>query len=64
PRVRLWLILGLSGLGSALLGFLRADYAPALLDRRADQVFDLALLLISTVIGGVLWLRDRRESQV
>jgi len=47
----------------ALLGFLRADYAPTLLDRRADQVFDLALLLVCTVIGGALWLRDRREKR-
>ncbi|MCL4237031.1 MAG: prolipoprotein diacylglyceryl transferase [Anaerolineae bacterium] len=61
--LRLWLLLGLSGLGLAVLGFLRADYAPVLLDRRADQVFDLALLLVSAVIGGVLWLRDRRKGR-
>ncbi len=64
PGLRLWLVLGLSGLGLALLGFLRADYAPTLLNRRADQVFDLMLLLVCTVIGGALWLRDRRENRV
>lgn len=60
--LRLWLILALSGLGLALLAFFRADPAAVLLDHRADQVFDLALLLVSTVTGGVLWLRDRRGS--
>lgn len=64
PGLRLWLVLGLSGLGLALLGFLRADYASTLLNRRADQVFDLTLLLVCTVIGGALWLRDRRENRV
>ncbi len=63
PGLRLWLLLGLSGLGLTLLGFLRADYAPTLLNRRADQVFDLTLLLVCTVIGGALWLRDRREKR-
>jgi prolipoprotein diacylglyceryltransferase len=61
PGLRLWVIWALSGLGLALLGFFRADPAQMLYNRRADQVFDLILLLLSTVIGGTLWLHDRRE---
>jgi prolipoprotein diacylglyceryltransferase len=60
PGVRFWLILGLSSLGLALLGFFRADPAPLIEGRRADQVFDLLVLLLSTLIGSGLWLRDRR----
>lgn len=60
--LRLWVVLALAGLGLALIGFFRADPAQAFLERRADQVFDLLLLLLSTVIGGVLWLRGRRAA--
>ncbi len=60
PGLRLWLIWALTGLGLALLGFFRADPAQIIADRRADQVFDLVLLLASTAAGGLLWLRDRR----
>ncbi len=59
PGVRLWVVLALTGLGLAVLGFLRADPAQTLFDRRADQVFDLILLLVSTVTGSVIWLLDR-----
>lgn len=58
--LRLWAILALGSLGLALLAFLRADPAQTLMDRRADQVYDLLLLLISTVIAVALWLSDRR----
>jgi phosphatidylglycerol---prolipoprotein diacylglyceryl transferase len=61
--VRLWLILALSSLGLALTGFLRADPAQLLLGHRADQVFNLVLLLLSTVTGGALWLLDRRAAE-
>jgi prolipoprotein diacylglyceryltransferase len=61
PGLRLWLILALTGLGHALLGFFRADPAQLLYQRRADQVFDLVLLLVATAIGGMIWLAARRE---
>jgi len=60
PGLRLWLVLALTGLGMALLGFFRADPARLLFHHRADQVFDLVLLLLSTVTGGMIWLVDRR----
>ncbi|MCD4684303.1 MAG: prolipoprotein diacylglyceryl transferase [Anaerolineae bacterium] len=60
--LRLWLILALSSLGLALLGFVRADPAQMIVDYRADQVFNLVLLLLSTVTGCALWLRDRRTA--
>ncbi|MGQ9851309.1 MAG: prolipoprotein diacylglyceryl transferase family protein [Aggregatilineaceae bacterium] len=60
PGVRLWLLLALTGLGQALLSFLRADTPDTLYGQRADRLFDLALLGASTLIGGALWLADRR----
>lgn len=62
--LRLWLVLALAGLGLALIGFLRADPAQVIIDRRADQVFNLLLLLLSTTIGCALWLQDRRAERV
>lgn len=62
PGLRLWLIWALAGLGLALIGFFRADPAPLIADHRADQVFDLVLLLVSTAAGGMLWLQDRRAA--
>ena len=61
PGLRFWVVLGLTGLGLAILGFFRADPARILVHRRADQVFDLILLLLCTVTGGTLWLLDRRQ---
>ena len=58
----MWLILALTGLGLYFLGFFRADPSPALLDRRADQVLDLAVLLAATILGGLAWLRARRAA--
>ncbi len=58
--LRLWLILALAGLGLALFGFFRADPAVMVANRRADQMFNLLLLLASTVTGAALWLHDRR----
>ncbi len=60
PGFRLWLILGLTGLGQALVGFLRADPAQIILHRRADQFFDLILLLTSTLAGCMIWVLDRQ----
>jgi len=60
--LRLWPILALTGLGQALLAFLRADPAPQIGGHRADQVLDLALLWVSTLIGGMIWLADRRAA--
>lgn len=61
--LRLWVILALGSLGLALLAFFRMDPAPQLMDRRADQVYDLVVLGISTAIGGALWLGDRRAQR-
>jgi prolipoprotein diacylglyceryltransferase len=59
PGLRVWAVWALTGLGLALISFFRADPAQIIADRRADQVFDLALLLISVAVGGLLWLTDR-----
>ncbi|MBN1965901.1 MAG: prolipoprotein diacylglyceryl transferase [Anaerolineae bacterium] len=58
--LRLWIVLALTGLGLAVIGFFRADPAHTLIHRRADQVFDLGLLFASTLTGGMIWLLDRR----
>lgn len=63
PGLRLWVVLALTGLGMALLGFFRADPAHTVYNRRIDQIFDLTLLLSSTLIGGGLWLLDRRSAE-
>jgi prolipoprotein diacylglyceryltransferase len=60
PGLRLWLIWALSGLGLALIAFFRADPAQVIVHHRADQVFDLTLLLFSTAAGAMIWLLDRR----
>jgi len=60
PGLRVWLVLALTGLAMALLGFFRADPARILFHHRIDQVFDLILLLLSTVTGSMIWLLDRR----
>ena len=62
--LRFWLILALSGIGLYFIGFFRADPAARLLDRRADQVFDLAALLLAVVAGSAVWLEQRREASV
>jgi prolipoprotein diacylglyceryltransferase len=62
PGLRLWVILALTGLGMALLGFFRADPAHTVYNRRIDQVLDLALLGVSTLTGGIVWLRARRAA--
>lgn len=60
PGLRLWLLLALTGLGQALLSFLRADATDTPCQHRADRLLDLALLGASTLIGCALWLADRR----
>lgn len=60
PGLRFWLVLGVGCLGLAFLGFFRADPAQLWFHHRADQVLDLITLLLSTVTGGALWLRNRR----
>ncbi|MBN1680062.1 MAG: prolipoprotein diacylglyceryl transferase [Anaerolineae bacterium] len=56
PGVRFWLILALTSLGFAIIGFFRIDPAYTIHDRRADQVFDLVVLLLATMTGSVIWL--------
>lgn len=60
PGLRFWLVLGVGCSGLAILGFFRADPAQLWFHHRADQVLDLITLLLSTVIGGALWLWDQR----
>lgn len=60
--LRFWLLLALSGLGFSLLGFFRADPAAMLLDRRADQVFDLMILLLGTAGACLVWIEQRRAA--
>lgn len=60
PGVRLWLVLALTGLGMHILGYFRADPTYTHYGRRDDQIFDLALLMASTVLGGTAWLVRRR----
>jgi phosphatidylglycerol:prolipoprotein diacylglycerol transferase len=60
PGLRFWLVLALTGLSMVLFGFFRADPSRMFYQRRVDQVFDLVVLLVSTVIGGMIWLLDRR----
>ena len=61
PGLRLWLILAWSGVGFALLGFFRADPAQTIAGRRVDQLLDLLVLLLSTLAGCLIWLRQRRR---
>jgi phosphatidylglycerol:prolipoprotein diacylglycerol transferase len=63
PGVRLWIVLALGSLGLCLLGFFRADPAQIIGDRRADQVFDLMVVFLSTLTGSTIWLLDRREAR-
>lgn len=60
--LRLWVVLALAGLALLILGYLRADPAQMLFNRRADQVFNALLAIGSTLIGAILWLWDRRNA--
>ena len=51
--VRLWIALGAVSLATAPLEFLRGDYVVTWLDHRADQVLDLAVLLLVTLLAAV-----------
>jgi hypothetical protein len=61
--LRLWVVLALAGLALLVMGYLRADPAQMLLNRRADQVFNAMLVIGSTLIGGILWLWDQRNAR-
>ena len=56
---RLWMVLALCGLGHLIAGYVRADPAQTVLGHRADQTFNAQLVIVSTVIGGILWVLDR-----
>lgn len=62
--LRLWVVLALTGLLLAVIGFFRADPAHTLLHRRTDQVYDLGVLLGSTLVACWLWLRSRQKPVV
>lgn len=64
PGLRLWIVLALAGLGFALLGFFRADPSRFFFERRADQIFDLLVLLLSTLTGCLIWLSSRRNQEI
>jgi phosphatidylglycerol:prolipoprotein diacylglycerol transferase len=61
--VRFWLMLALSGIGLYLIGFYRVDPAHTILDRRADQIFDLATVFFSSLIGGMIWIVDHQHTE-
>jgi prolipoprotein diacylglyceryltransferase len=63
PGFRLWIVLALAGLGFALIGFFRADPSRIFYQRRADQVFDLLVFLLSTLTGSLIWLSSRRKME-
>ncbi len=49
--LRLWIALGAVGLATAPLEFFRGDYVVTWFDHRADQVLDLAVLLLATLLA-------------
>jgi prolipoprotein diacylglyceryltransferase len=49
--LRLWIALGAVSLATAPLEFFRGDYVVSWFDHRADQVLDLAVLLLVTVLA-------------
>ena len=57
--LRLWVVLGSFGLLMALLSFFRADMVASWFGHRADQVLDLAVLLLATLLGAITWLNRR-----
>ncbi len=60
--LRLWLALGMSGLMMALLSFFRGDIAAYWFDHRADQVLDLLVLLLATLLAAVTLLTRSARS--
>jgi phosphatidylglycerol:prolipoprotein diacylglycerol transferase len=63
--LRPWPVLIALGIGTALLGFFRADPSPVWLDRRADQVLDLAVALVAALVFGILaMVRARRPAEM
>lgn len=62
PGYRLWIGLALAGIALLVLGYLRADPAPTLAGQRADQTLNALVTIGSTLIGGSLWLWDRRSA--
>ncbi len=55
--LRLWLALGLYGLGMFVIDFFRAEYVPIWFDHRADQILDVAIALLSilTILIFAVW---------
>ena len=49
--LRLWIALGVIGLATAPLEFFRVDYVVSWLGHRADQILDLAVLLLATLLA-------------
>jgi phosphatidylglycerol:prolipoprotein diacylglycerol transferase len=56
--LRLWLALIVYGLGMALIDFFRAEYVPQWFGRRADQVLDLAVVLLAVIMFALVALRQ------
>lgn len=54
PGLRLWLALIVYGIGMALIDFFRAEYVPTIMGRRADQVLDLAVVLLAALLFGIV----------
>ncbi|MBX3064169.1 MAG: prolipoprotein diacylglyceryl transferase [Anaerolineae bacterium] len=61
---KLWIALILYGIGMALIGFFRAEYVPIWLGRRADQILDVFVVVLATIllVIGRLWHWRRASS--
>lgn len=57
---RLWLILFLTGVGMFIIGYLRGDPSPMVLNRRLDQNLDAIVMIVSAGIGIAIQIGGKR----
>lgn len=58
--LRLWVMLFFGGLSIYLLGFLKGNPADKVWGWRIDQLFDMALIIFSAVVGFGIWFYKRK----